>query len=262
MELGAGAHRLTATPGRISGWDIDQLVLSTDESGQPAADISPRGAASSAAPAVRTTATSAASVTARVSADGAPFWFGLGQSASGGWSLEADGASVGRRTLVDGYANGWLLTPDGPGVVIVHARWEPQRLVWLGLGASGAAVVACGLILLRRRPGARPPPEAVPSLRWPTTAGPRPWGTVVGATVVVGATALLVATPVVAVAGVALTAVAGLVPRGRVVLLAAGPLALVASRVLVERPSLAWLALAAVGADLLLSRNEVTRSPG
>jgi len=261
LDLAVGSHRLTASTGRVSGWDLDQVVLSTDARGHPA-DVGVRSAPARPAPAVRTTATSAAAVDAKVSSDGTPFWFVLGQSASEGWSLEAEGASVGPRTLVDGYANGWALTPDDRGTVTVRLQWGPQRLVWVSMAASAVAVLACAVILLRRRPGDVPTLGAAPILRWPTALGPRPWTTVAGTTAAVAGVALLVATPVVAAVAAAVTIAAGLVPRGRIVLLAVAPMALVASRVLTERPSLAWLALAAVGADLLLSRGEISPSPG
>jgi hypothetical protein len=154
-----------------------------------------------------------------------------------------------------------VLTPDGPGNLTVHLRWEPQRLVWVGMVASGIAVLACGVILLRRRrPGIAPSLRAAPVLWSPATSRPQPAATVAGATAIVGGAALVVATPAVAVAAGILTALAGLLPRGRVVLLVTAPVALVASRVIVERPSLAWLALAVVAADLLLTRHEVTPS--
>ena len=161
----------------MTGWDIDQVVLSTDGDGLPA-DVAPRGAPSDLAPTVRTTHTSADRVAAEVDADGTPFWFVLGQSAGDGWAVEADGAAVGPRTLVDGYANGWVLTPEGPGTVTVRLRWEPQRLVWAGMAASGIAVLACVLILVRRRPRAVTSLRAVPMLRSPITSEPQRWTTV------------------------------------------------------------------------------------
>jgi hypothetical protein len=69
--------------------------------------------------------------------------------------------------------------------------------------------------------------------------------------VVVGVGTFAVATPTVALLAAALTAAAGVVPRGRLLLVAAAPAALVVSRV-DQRPSLAWLAVAALAAALLL----------
>jgi hypothetical protein len=261
VDLTAGSHRVTATSASDTGWDIDQLVLSSDADGRPAA-VAPRGTPSEAAPPVRTTDESTSSVEAEVDADGTPFWFVQGQSAGEGWVVEAEGASVGPRTRVDGYTNGWVLTPDGSGTVTVRLRWAPQRLVWVGMAVSLAAVVLCVIVLVRRRPAPDPSLRARPGLGWPSRTDPRSFPVVGGATALVVAAALLVATPAVAVAGGVLTVVAGTVPRGRLALLLAAPVALIASRLLTERPSLAWLALAVVAADLLLSRPEPARSRG
>ena len=78
----------------------------------------------------------------------------------------------GAPTLVDGYANGWRITPPpGGGPLAVTLTWTPQRLVWLGLGVSAVAVVACLVLIVidrRRVPdplepseGRRPPPAAL-----------------------------------------------------------------------------------------------------
>ena len=222
---GRSAPGATASPPRLvprRGWDVDQLVLSSGRDGEPA-DVAPRGAPSELAPPVTATSASSSSVEAEIDSDGTPFWFVLGQSAGDGWAVEADGASVGQRTLVDGYANGWVLTPDGPGPVTVRLRWEPQRLVWAGLAASGVAVLACLVIVVRRRPRAEPSLVAVPGLRSPLAAETRSWGVVALAAGLAGGMALVVATPEVAIAVSLLTVIAGLVPRGRVVLLIAAP---------------------------------------
>ena len=43
VPLGAGSHRVTAAAGAETGWDVDQLVLSSGRDGEPA-DVAPRGA--------------------------------------------------------------------------------------------------------------------------------------------------------------------------------------------------------------------------
>ena len=42
---------------------------------------------------------------------GEPFWLVLGQSHNVGWTATADGDDLGEPVLVDGFANGWLVTP-------------------------------------------------------------------------------------------------------------------------------------------------------
>jgi hypothetical protein len=194
-----------------------------------------------------------------VAAGAEPFWVVLGQSASDGWSARVDGATVGPRTLVDGYANGWLVTPDGPGRVDVELRWRPQRLVWGGLALSGVAVAGCLALLLVGRRRERPPVlEARPAVGWPgARAGAPGVAAVTVAAVLVAAGATAVASVPVALAAAALTLVAGSVPRGRRLLPVAAVAALVLSRPL-ERPMLAWLAVALLAADLLLARDDVS----
>ena len=72
---------------------------------------------------------------------GKPFWLVLGQSLSPGWAAKATGlGSLGKPQLVDGYANGWLITPDVGDVRRVAGldRAEP------GLGrASGSPPLRC-----------------------------------------------------------------------------------------------------------------------
>ena len=91
---------------------------------------------------------------------GVPFWLVLGESNSKGWkaTVANDDASVlsgpgaGRSTLVDGYANGWLVVPDSPSFDVA-LEWTPQRSVWVALAISGAALLGCVALALwpRRR---------------------------------------------------------------------------------------------------------------
>lgn len=259
IDLGPGSHRLTATSDSLSGLHVDRLVLSTDPDGK-AAPIAQRGPHQPAGPPVRVLERDAAAIDLEVDAAAQPFWLVLGQSESSGWAATAEGARVGPRTLVDGYANGWLITPDGAGTMAVELRWGPQRLVWAGLAVSASAVAGCGLILgLGRRH-----PRAEPQL----AGGGRPWIGLargdspihpVGALVagaVVGAGAVVVARPDVAFGAFVVTVVAGLLPRGRALLVVGAPMALALSR-LDQRPTLAWLALALLAADLWLGRGDV-----
>ncbi len=84
----------------------------------------------------------------RVRVDGAtePFWLVLGQSASEGWTASTDGAQVGERRLVAGYANGWLMDPDSESFEVV-LEWTPQRRVWAALGLSLLGVIGCAVVV-------------------------------------------------------------------------------------------------------------------
>ena len=259
LALSAGSHVLEAQP--RSPLTVDRLVLSTTASGRPAPQSElARGTVGSS---VRVVDQDASSFRLQVESDGEPFWLVLGQSNSDGWVARTAGGQLGDRQLVDGYANGWLVTPDAEGRFTIDLRWEPQRLVWVGGALSALAVLGAGGLLLgsrRRSFTLRPLLTAPPSLvGW---AGPGSTlalqeAVVVAAVVVVGA--FLVASPVVAVlAGVSALA-AALVPVGSRGILLLGPLALVVSRV-GPRPSVAWLAVAVLGADLLVGTRRVRRS--
>ena len=68
----------------------------------------------------------------RVTAPAEPFWLVLGQSHSLGWEAKANGRALGAPTVIDGYANGWLVQPDPQGRdVEIALDWTPQRRVWL-----------------------------------------------------------------------------------------------------------------------------------
>ena len=252
VDLSGPSHEIAAAPGSVSGIDLDRLVLSSGPDGR-AAPPAPRGTPaeeSGAQVVVERDGSSALDVT--VESDGEPFWFVLAQSSSDGWQANVHGGTVGDRQLVDGYANGWLVTPDGPGTLSVDLRWRPQRLVWAGLAASAVALAAVAMILWRTRGRPAPDLDATPRPMWrtPWMERPRPaWA--VASAVLVGAGSLAVATPRMAAAATVLTVVAGVVPRGRLLLVATAPAALALSR-FEARPSWAWLALGVLAADLLL----------
>ncbi len=56
---------------------------------------------------------------------------------------------------MDGYANGWKLDPSKSGTLHVTLTWTPQRVVWIAIALSAAAMVLClalvALPLFRRR---------------------------------------------------------------------------------------------------------------
>ena len=159
IALGPGTHTLEATWGKTTGWDLDQLVLDSAPGG---ADLSPLPDAS-AAPAPGTigtaTASSLATPTVRVLASDAtsaklevqgvtrPFWLVLGESLNAGWEATGPGGrSFGAPQLIDGYANGWYVTPQRSGTFIVTLQFAPQRIVTPAVIASGAALALCLLI--------------------------------------------------------------------------------------------------------------------
>ena len=71
----------------------------------------------------------------------------LGQSHNRGWTANLDGVSLGPPTLVDGFANGWVVPASGGTVELV---WAPQKLVDRALVLSAIAVLV--ILVLAARP--------------------------------------------------------------------------------------------------------------
>jgi arabinofuranan 3-O-arabinosyltransferase len=260
LTLAAGAHTIASARGVDTGWDVDRVVLSSDAEGLPAplaARGTPRADAGTTVEVERDHRGTEYDLA--LTTDGEPFWLVLGQSDNRGWSLDVDGATVGPRQVVDGYANGWLVTPEGPGELHAAVQWEPQRLVWVTLGLSALAVLACIVLVVRHRrrridPGAAPSPLAPPPTLAAAAPGRRPLtpGTP-GLAVALGLGALLVATPAAAVT-VSVAVVVGLaVPRATWAWALVAPALVLTARGL-EHPELAWLALALLASDLAVEQ--------
>ena len=104
---------------------------------------------------------SSTSATVEVHDPTGPFWMVLGESTNAGWHASVAGRDLGAPQVIDGYGNGWLVTPSTPGHdLVITLQWTPQHLVNLALVASGVALVLCGGLALwptrrRRSRGAR-----------------------------------------------------------------------------------------------------------
>lgn len=258
LVLTAGTHRVAATTGAATGIDLDRIILASGPDGQPA-DIEVRGSTGptgSRITAVRDTSTQ---LGVDVRADGQPFWLVLGQSASDGWNLTVDGAEVGPRVMVDGYANGWRITPKRPGPLSLGLRWEPQRVVTAGLAVSAAVVVLCLVIVLvarrRRRRGSHVERgelslAAAPQLLRDGDLTPDGWRSSARGAGLAGLLGLGVASPLLALLAGAIVVLGSVLRRGPVVLALVASGSLVASRMLL-RPSLAWVAVLLLAASVI-----------
>src|SRR5262249_22741905 len=93
----------------------------------------------------------------RVRTDGTPFWLVFGESANAGWEADATSGTIGPRQVVNGFANGWLVTPARAGTMDISLQWTPQRYVWFGFVVSALVVLACfvPVVLGRRGPRGR-----------------------------------------------------------------------------------------------------------
>jgi hypothetical protein len=157
VVLGGGEHEIDTAPGDSSGLDIDQLVLRSDAGGQasPAVDATlveqatGGGVASGPDVTVDDEGHDHSTVTVGGAEPGEPFWLVLGQSHNPGWTATVDGESLGEPALVDGFANGWLITPDSASFQ-VEMRFAPQQRVNLAIVVSLVSALACLALAVRR----------------------------------------------------------------------------------------------------------------
>jgi hypothetical protein len=194
VALTAGKHVLRTEKGPVSGVDFDRVVLSS-AAGGAASSVSEivateeDGPDAATSPRVRVLKQDSTSMTVRVDDASEPFWMVLGQSKNAGWEAKADGTDLGESQLVDGYANGWLVTPSKTGPTTITLEWVPQKVVRIGLMLTGLGVLACLAIIavaqlrLRRRrrdaraalaadPDAPVDPVLTPTLLQPEFASP------------------------------------------------------------------------------------------
>jgi arabinofuranan 3-O-arabinosyltransferase len=149
VNLGAGQHEIDVkvSPKTTSALDVSHIVLTSGAGGAAAgpdavSTFSPPAGA--AAPKIRIVKQGRASMTVQADASSEPFWFVLGESNNEGWVAKADGVNLGASQLVDGYANGWQVTPKSPGKPItITLDWTPQHTVWKAILISLLAGVLC-----------------------------------------------------------------------------------------------------------------------
>jgi arabinofuranan 3-O-arabinosyltransferase len=127
----------------------------------------PTGPQASAAPRVDATVVSASRYRAAVHAATGRFTLVLPESYAPGWAL--DGLPRGwtaRHVVVDGYANGWLVTGTGNAdlsLVYRPSRWSEAALVISALAAAAAVILVAGRRLRRAARKRRPLGPAVES---------------------------------------------------------------------------------------------------
>ncbi|HEY5335990.1 MAG TPA: hypothetical protein VIJ71_08215, partial [Mycobacteriales bacterium] len=231
LMLGAGTHVLRTARGVDTGIDLDQLMLSSTPAGAAGnpADPFPGQVRTADAPHVQVTKEGPVSYDLSVTGatPGKPFWLVLGQSLSPAWQATINGHTQGEAQLVDGYANGWLVTPTS-STFDVALRWTAQTKVWIGVAISAITLLICVLLVLRPKrvlfgrpttPVARGD-ESLPYLvpPWHRDAGRRSLRRTAVAVLIAAGTAALLITPLVGLIVLVMTLVAVLMPRGRTLL--------------------------------------------
>jgi hypothetical protein len=154
VTLSAGSHMVQTATSEADGLDLDSLWLSS-ASGGSALALSAAGTI-----ALPTPATSVAAhvvhqdrthVTVKVTGTGTPYWLVLGQSQSAGWTASIQGGEgLGSSTLIDGYANGWLISgAEASGTRVFDLSWTPQKVIDAALIASAITLVgSVGIVVL------------------------------------------------------------------------------------------------------------------
>ena len=180
VSVTAGDVTIDTAPGATTGLDVDRVAL-TSLAGGTAVPAAASGSSDQVVvalqpvtptdqPAVEVTSTSPDRVELEVSGLDERSWLVFGESLSEGWKATSpELGDLGPSSLIQGYANGWVLDPTS-GTVHITLEWTPQKVVWAGIGISLLAVIGCLAIILvpvvlrRRRPDrpGGPPDEGYP----------------------------------------------------------------------------------------------------
>ena len=171
LRLSSGDHEIRTALGVTGGIDLDQLVLTSgDNQGDREA-----GSSEGRAPGdLRVVSSSPDHVKATLSGltPGRPVWVILGQSFSDGWAATTGtGTDLGAPQLVDGFANGWMVVPEGT-TLDVDLRFVPQRRVDVALGLSALGVVVCIVLAIRKPRMVEAEADGLPGLRLDSGGSP------------------------------------------------------------------------------------------
>ena len=152
LDLGAGEHLVRVADGIDTGVQVYRLVVACGADGESIEVGGGRvtGLPREAPPAPAATVEESGRTSMRVRVQGAtePFWLVLGESNNAGWTARvAGGESLGGSRLVDGYANGWRIDPDGRDSFVVEIDWTPQRRVSASIAVSALGMLVCAGIV-------------------------------------------------------------------------------------------------------------------
>jgi arabinofuranan 3-O-arabinosyltransferase len=158
LSLADGTHDIDTALGRDAGLEVDRLVLRSAAGGAAATldgstltQQATAGTERRPEPAVAVTQDDhdRARVEVTGATEGEPFWLVLGESYNVGWTASADGEDLGEPVLVDGFANGWLVTPTSSSFA-VDLRFAPQQRVDIAIIVSAATALLCLALVIRR----------------------------------------------------------------------------------------------------------------
>lgn len=258
LTLAAGSQVLRSGVGLDTGIDIDRVVLTSGADGAAAPPDAFRSSVARPGARVRVVDSGATTHDLEVHSSGKPFWLVLGQSLSVGWKAEVSGSksldgSLGAPRLVNGYANGWLVDPGGPGTFTIHLKWTPQNLVWAAFAASVLAILACLAVVFATRRRPNPSVAGNPELASPMHygGGLPSWRASLVTAAAAGVGAWFVSRAWIGLVVALATLAASRVRNARLLLAGGAPAALLLAKA-ADAPELGWLAITLVAADLLL----------
>ncbi len=220
-----GEVEITTAEGSMGGIDVDRLALASAVGGGPDRLTTPLGEAQDVRPQLTVLEDEDTYRHVEVDTAGQDTMVVLGENRNDGWTATADGEDLGPSTMVNGYANGWIV-PAGERPVDVELTWTPQRRIQWALWASALGAVGCLAIIAttrRRRSESGVATESLPA-SWTLTAAaalPPRWTVVL---VTGSALAAAVTTSVVTGCVVLLLAVVGCRHRYGIAVLAAAAL--------------------------------------
>jgi arabinofuranan 3-O-arabinosyltransferase len=181
VTFDAGDHdvRSLRNPVSRTGFDVTRIALVSGAGGAPATLAALDARDGIEEPRVEVMEESRTSMRLRVDGATEPFWLVLGQSNNAGWQASVDGGPRRPSTLVDGFANGWLVEPGDGAPLEISVVWAPQRGVRTAVVVSAVTAILCVALLgaSRRRRVAVHPAGARPAvLDWRLTPAIVPAG--------------------------------------------------------------------------------------
>jgi arabinofuranan 3-O-arabinosyltransferase len=143
LVVEGGDVHLRSTPGRVTGLDVDRVVV---RPGEP-------GPAPAARPVTEVVESGRLDRTVALTGCAEGCWLVLGEGFNEAWSASVDDDDLGASELVDGGFNGWWL-PPGADARTVSVRWTAQGTLDLAFALSILTVIASVALIavsLRRR---------------------------------------------------------------------------------------------------------------
>lgn len=151
--LAAGSPLFETPDAIVNGSDsnifaVSQLIIASDNSGRAVDPYELLGPLSPTdlGPKVNSKRNGPTSLTVKAAPSSESSWLVLGENINAGWHASIGGKDLGPSTLIDGFANGWLL-PASVTPTTIDLEWTPQKAVNWALWTSAFFGLLCLLII-------------------------------------------------------------------------------------------------------------------